>query len=109
MTSREAVRSFKPRVVRCVHEGQVFHVRGLSGTGRAQYLAIAKAEDEFILHKVVALGLCEEDGSLVYNVDNKSDLEELMAIDGEALQAIALKVYEISGLTKKAVEDAPKN
>lgn len=58
--------------------------------------------------KVVALGLCEEDGALTYNVDNEKDIAEIGEVDGAVLQAIVLKLYEVSGLTKTAIEDAEK-
>lgn len=61
------------------------------------------------MSKVVALGLCEADGTLTYNVDNDADVKEIDEIDGAVLQAIVFKLYSVSGLTAKAVEEASKN
>lgn len=108
MSSRDALRSFKPKVHQFDHQGQTFHVRALSGAGRAKYLDLCK-NDNPPMAKVVALGLCEEDGALTYNADNEKDIAEIEAVDGEVLQAIVFKLYEVSGLTKKAIEAAEKN
>jgi len=111
MSSRDALRSFRPKVHQHEYEGKSFHIRALSGAGRAKYLELVAAAGDSSpsMAKVVALGLCEEDGVLTYNVDNEKDVAEINEVDGAVLQSIVFKLYEISGLTKKAIESAEKN
>jgi hypothetical protein len=111
VSSRDALRAFKPKVHAFDHAGQTLHVRSLSGSGRSKYLELCRAAGDGSpsMAKVVALGLCEEDGSLTYNVDNEKDIAEIEQVDGEVLQAVVFKLYEVSGLTKKALEEAEKN
>lgn len=110
MSSRDSLRSFRPKVEKFEHSGQTFHVRALSGTGRARYLDLCRVGGDAgpSMAKVVALGLCEEDGSLTYNVDQEKDIVEIGEVDGSVLQAIVIKLYAVSGLTAKAIEDAEK-
>jgi hypothetical protein len=107
MSSRDSLRSFRPKVEKFEHGGQTFYVRGLSGAGRARFLEMSR-DGSPPMAKVVALGLCEEDGTLTYNVDNEKDIAEINEVDGAVLQLIVLKLYEVSGLTAKAIEDAEK-
>lgn len=111
MSSRDSLRSFRPKVHRFEHGGQSFFVRALSGAGRALYLELCRVAGDGgpPMAKVVALGLCEEDGSLTYNVDNDKDIAEISEADGAVLQVIVIKLYQVSGLTTKAIEDATKN
>lgn len=112
MSSRESLRAFRPKVHQFEYEGQTFHVRAMSGAGRAKYLELCRASHDGSsppMSKVVALGLCEPDGALAYNIDNDADIKEIDEIDGAVLQAIVFKLYEVSGLTAKSVEDASKN
>ena len=108
MSTRDALRTFKPKVHSFEHGGQTLFVKALSGAGRAKFMELCK-DGAPKMGKVVALGLCDEDGTLVYSVENTKDVEEIDAIDGAALQAIVFKLYEISGLTAKAIEEAEKN
>ncbi|MBL8268057.1 hypothetical protein [Steroidobacter sp.] len=109
--SRDSLRSFRPKVEKFEHGGQTFHVRGLSGAGRARYLELCRAGGDAgpSMAKVVALGLCEEDGSLTYSVDNDKDVTEIGDVDGTVLQAIVFKLYQVSGLATQAIENASKN
>lgn len=111
MSSRDSLRSFRPKVEKFEHSGQTFYVRALSGAGRARYLDLCRAGGDAgpSMAKVVALGLCEEDGALTYNVDNDKDITEIGEVDGAVLQAIVIKLYHVSGLTATVVEDATKN
>lgn len=111
MSSRDSLRSFRPKVEKFEHGGQTFYVRALSGAGRARYLELCRAGGDAgpSMAKVVALGLCEEDGALTYNIDREQDIAEIGEVDGAVLQAIVIKLYEVSGLTSKAIEDATKN
>jgi hypothetical protein len=111
MSSRDSLRSFRPKVEKFEHGGHTFHVRSLSGAGRARYLELCRVGGDAgpAMAKVVALGLCEEDGALTYNVDNDKDISEIGEVDGAVLQAIVIKLYQVSGLTSKAIEDATKN
>lgn len=108
MSSRESLRSFRPKVHSFDHGGQTFFVKSLSGAGRARFLELSK-DGSPPMAKVVALGLCEEDGALTYNLDNEKDVAEISEVDGAVLQAIVIKLYQVSGLTATAIEDATKN
>jgi hypothetical protein len=90
------------------YEGKTYYVRSLSGSGRAKFLSL-QTDDKAHMAKVVALGLCEEDGALTYNIDNESDIAEVLECDGATLQSIAFKLYAVSGLSSKALEEAEKN
>lgn len=111
MSSRDSLRSFRPKVEKFDHDGKTFYVRALSGAGRARYVELCRGGGDAgpPMGKVVALGLCEEDGALTYNVDNDKDIAEIGEVDGAVLQAIVIKIYQVSGLTSKAIEDATKN
>jgi len=110
VSSRDALRVFRPKVHKFDHDGQTLHVRALSGAGRAKYLELCRTGNDGspAMARVVALGLCEEDGTLTYNVDNDKDVAEIEQVDGAVLQAVVFKLYEVSGLTKKAMEEAEK-
>jgi hypothetical protein len=109
MSSRDALRAFKPKVHKHEYEGQTFHVRSLSGAGRAKYLELCNEKDGPRMSKVVALGLCDESGNLEFNVEQEKDVAEIESVDGAVLQSIVFKLYEVSGLTKKALDEAEKN
>src|SRR5688500_7396930 len=103
MSSRESLRAFRPKIHKHEYEGKTFYVRALSGAGRAKYLELVQAGGDSgpPMAKVVALGLCEEDGSPSYS-DNEKEIAEINEIDGAVLQSIVFKLYEVSGLSKKA-------
>jgi hypothetical protein len=111
MSTRDVLRKSKPKVAAVeISSGQVF-VRALSGAGRSAYMDLVKSADPNApaVHRIAALGLCEEDGALVYRVDDEAAIKELGESDGDDLQKIALKLFEISGLASKSVEEAEKN
>lgn len=86
-------------------------MRALSGAGRQAYLDLVEAAGEGrtpSIATIVALGLCEADGSITYDHRNPADLLELDAVDGATLNLIASTLFEISGLTTDAVDQAEK-
>jgi hypothetical protein len=88
----------------------VIYIRALSGAGRMKYLELSKKFDGVVpgTH-IAALGLCDEGGSVCFNIDKPTDIEELgLDVDGEVLQIIATEVFRVSGLAKDAVEEAEK-
>jgi len=89
---------------------EVVHIRALSGAGRIKYLELSKKFDGVVpATHIAALGLCDEGGSLCFNVDKSADIEELSVdVDGEVLQIIANEVFRVSGLAKDAIEEAEK-
>lgn len=104
----------KPKIDSSLSEGnEKVYVRALSGAGRARYMemvrAAEEAKSELTSHKVAALGLCEEDGTLIYDADKDEDLAELKELDGGFLAAVSMKLFEISGLSAKSSEEAIKN
>lgn len=114
MSTRDVLRKVKPKVYPVtVDGGAVVHVRALSGAGRAKYLEINKkhidaGEPAAPASKIVALGLCEEDGTLSYDVESVKDIAELNETDGKELEKIALEIFRVSGLTADAGEEAAK-
>lgn len=113
MSIRDQIRAHaKPVVAPLEFNGLKVFVRALSGAGRATYTKLAsntKNGEVISPQKVVSLGLCEENGDLIYSPENESDLAELADLDGAFLEAVSLKLFEISGLTKGASEEAEKN
>ncbi len=113
MSVRDTVRKAKPTIVAYIlTDGSKVWLRALSGTGRARYMAhVQKAKENGGVRseEVAAMCLCEEDGSLVFDHENAADLADIAKLDGQDLDRIGLKLFEISGLTKNAVEDAAKN
>lgn len=86
------------------------YIRALSGAGRMKYLELTKKFDGVVpATHIAALGLCDEGGSLCFNIDKPADIEELSVdVDGEVLQIIANEVFRVSGLAKDAIEEAEK-
>lgn len=115
MSVRDAIRKHgKPKIDSSLSlNGEKVYVRALSGAGRAQYMEMVRAAEDakrdLTSDKVAALALCEKDGTLIYDLANDEDLAELKDLDGGFLAAVSLKLFEISGLSAKASEDAAKN
>jgi hypothetical protein len=111
MSTRETLRRLaKPKVVRLELEGEEYYVRGLTGAGRATYLELVNEAGKkgVPMHKTAALGLCEPDGTLSYDIDKAEDLDELAAFDGDVLQTICLALFDVSGLSKQSTEAIEK-
>lgn len=114
MSVRDTLRKHaKPRIGTVQLNGETVYVRAFSGAGRAQYTDMVRKAEEakssVTPHEIAALALCEKDGTLVYDVEKPDDLEELKSLDGGFLAEVSLKLFEISGLTAKATEEASKN
>jgi hypothetical protein len=111
MSTRDAVRKAKPKVHACEISGGTVHVRALSSGGRSAYLALVTKHkpDSPPTHEIVALGLCENDGAPSYDPASEKDMAELRELDGVDAEKVALKIFEVSGLTKDAAEAAEKN
>lgn len=111
MSTRDVIRKAKPKVHSCEISSGTVHVRALSSGGRSAYLALSAKHQPGIppTHDVVALGLCEEDGSPAYDPADERGMSELREMDGRDAEAVALKIFEVSGLTKTAAENAEKN
>ncbi len=113
MSSRETVRrACKVKIGFVEVDGERLYVRSLSGRGRHIYTQLftqAKAANASVeSHVVVALGLCDEQGQLIYRHDDDADLNEVLEFDGAVLDNLAVKVFELSGLTKEAQAEAEK-
>lgn len=110
MSTRDVLRKAKPKVHSVDISSGTVYVRALSGGGRDAYLDLVKESEPKgpPSHRVAALGLCEEDGTLSYDTADKKQMDELHQVDGEDLQKISMKLFEVSGLTEKSVDDAEK-
>jgi hypothetical protein len=87
--------------------GQTYFVRELNGKGRATVRKLLnEPETEEREAKLVALGLCDESGTLKYP---NGELQPLLDASGGFLGAALAKLFDISGLSAKADEQAAKN
>lgn len=114
MSVRDTIRSIKPTVVSyTLLDGRVVWVRSFNGKGRARYMSYvetAKANGGIKAEVIAAMAICEENGALAYDYQKQADLDELAEmIDGQDLDGIGMKLFEVSGLAKGSVEDAAKN
>lgn len=113
MSVRDTIRKARPTVAEyTLTDGSKVWVRAMSGAGRAKYMAYvekAKANGGIRSEVIAAMGLSEQDGTLVFDIEVEADLAEVRNLDGQDLDGIGLKLFEISGLAKGAVEDAAKN
>jgi hypothetical protein len=109
---RAAFLSLKPRIEPLEVNGEPtqFHVIAFNGTRRAQWRALVLAnEGKECMAEVVALGLCDASGELLFNVKEADDIEKIEALDAQVTQQAALRIYEVSGLRDKSNEQAKKN
>lgn len=109
MSTRDTIRKARPKVHAVETPDGPVYVRALSGAGRQRYLDFVEAADGKVPYgRVAALALCEPDGTMVYDPEEPADVEECAEIDGQTLDSICMKLFEVSGLTKKAGDDAEK-
>jgi hypothetical protein len=113
MSVREILKKSRPRVFPVEISCGTVYVRGLSGAGRQKFIDMNKAvEGIAAMHHVAALGLCEEDGTLCFDISTDKGLVmselELKDMDGADLGKIVSALYEASGLMSNAEKDAEK-
>jgi len=111
MSTRDLLRASKPKVHPVeISIGKV-HIRALTGSGRAAYLdLVAKYEPKAApTHEIAILCLCHETGQLEFDLEKPEDIADVANMDGEDLQKIVLKLFEVSGLSKASAEAAEKN
>lgn len=110
MSTRDVLRKAKPKIHPCEISSGTVYVRAFSGAGRSAYLALVRKHEnaEVPSASIASLGLCEEDGALAYEIDKEKDMEELSGTDGDDLKKICLKIFEVSGLSATATEEAEK-
>lgn len=110
MSTRDVLKKATPKVHPVELDDGVVYVRALSGAGRQRYLDMASDGQTPSPARIAALGLCEADGTLVYDLDADDDVDvkELEELDGGVLDRIATRLFEVSGLTKTADENAEK-
>lgn len=110
MSTRDLLRKSKPKVHDVdISIGKIF-IRALTGGGRAAYLdLVAKYEPKPVpTHEIAILGLCHENGQLEFDLKKEEDVADVAGMDGEDLQKIVLKLFEVSGLSKESAEAAEK-
>lgn len=113
MSVRDVLKKSRPKVhVVEISSGPVY-VKAMSGEARQLFMDMNKAvEGMAAMHSIAALGLCEEDGTMLYDCTNERGLAvantELKEMDGGDLGKIVSRLYEVSGLTKSAEEQAEK-
>jgi hypothetical protein len=113
MSVRDTIRKSKLKVEPVtLSTGQSVQIREFSGPLRAaysDYMETSKANGGIKPEVVVAMAICEADGALAYDWQKPEDLQEIADHIGAAdLDAISLKLFEISGLTKKDIDEAEK-
>lgn len=110
MSTRDLLRSAKPKVHSIEISIGTVHVLSLTGGGRAAYLdLVAKHEPKPApTHEIAILGLCHENGQLEFDLSKEQDVADVALMDGEDLQKIVLKLFEVSGLSKQSAESAEK-
>lgn len=113
MSVRDALKKSRAKVHSVViSTGDSVYVKAMNGAARALFTQLGKEQDGLPMHVVAALGLCEEDGTMLFDCSTDKGLAlakmELSEVDGIDLQTICLKLYEVSGLTSKAIEEAEK-
>lgn len=97
---------FKPVPVEVEINGDKMFLISMNGARRAMYRD--KLKDGVGAEFVVALTLCDAEGKLEYDCNNEDHIKELKEVDGSVLDKIAMKAFEVSGLTDKASSDAEK-
>lgn len=107
MSIRDVLRQSRPQVKAVEISSGTVYVRGMSGDVRAKYMAMAK-DGTPSTHKIAALGLCEEGGTLCFDPINPHHLEELQEVRSDDLDKIVLALFAVSGLGKKAEDAAAK-
>lgn len=113
MSVRDTIRKGKLKTAQVqLSNGETVQVREFSGPVRAEYaeyMEASKANGGIKPHVVAAMAICEPDGALAYDWKNADDVQEIADhLSAADLDAIGLKLFEISGLTKKAVDEAEK-
>lgn len=112
MSVRETLRSkAKPKVGHVDFDGERIHIRAMSGSARSKYMELVQAKKDaggVPVEVIAAFGICEPDGTLAYDYAKTEDLTELGQLDAGLLQAAALKLFDLSGLTDKSAEDIEK-
>lgn len=114
MSVRDTIRKSKPTVVEYPLPSGAIHIRAFSGTMRAEYMAYCAKlkEGNAVVESAViaAMAVSEPDGTLAYDYKKAEDVAELAEkIEPHHLDAISLKLFEISGLSEKSSEAAAKN
>jgi len=113
MSAREKARkAAAPKIDFVEWGGEKHFVRAMSGKLRSVYSELVQEKKDkggVPVEVIAALGICEEDGTLAYDYEKPADIAELEAHDAGFLTAVALKLFELSGLTEKKVEEAEKN
>ena len=113
MSVREVVRKRRPKVVELeLPGGDKVWIKSLSGEGRAHFRDIvekSKVNSGLKSESVVAMALCESDGTLTYDFENPDDLKEIREMDGADVDLIFLRFLSVSGLNTESVEQLQKN
>lgn len=110
MSTRDLLKAAKPKVHPVEISIGTVHVRALTGGGRAAYLdLVAKYEPKPVpTHEIAILGLCHENGQHEFELSKPDDVSDVAGMDGDDLQKIVLKLFEVSGLSKESAEAAEK-
>jgi hypothetical protein len=115
VSSLEVLRKAKRKVHACEISTGTVHVMSLSSPGRVAYMEMVTKNGGKSppMHEIAALGLVDEDGKLCYDLSAEADraalAQDAKDIEGDDWQKIAMKILEVSGLTKEAREEAEKN
>lgn len=97
-----------PRLVRVEIDGQIYHLRPLSGAGREAYLRLVQEKPDHFIAGVLLFGLCNERGELLGDPFNAEHRAKVANVDGQLLQLLADEFLTASGLTDRASKEAEK-
>jgi hypothetical protein len=113
MSIRDTLKKSRAKVHEMAISTGTVYVRSFNGAQRQLWIDVSKSLDHNIpLHTVAALGLCEQDGSMLFDCSTEKGRMlanvELQEVDAEDLQAICLKLMSVSGVSRDAVGEAEK-
>lgn len=113
MSVRDTLKKSRAKVHPLEISTGTVYVKAFNGHTRHQYTEMSREKNfQLPLHTTAALALCEEDGSLLFDVSTEKGVAlanlELQEVESTDLQKIVLELFKVSGLAKDSVSDAEK-
>lgn len=86
--------------------GQTFYVRVMTAGHRMSYESIVSKNKELVREALFVLTLCDEQGNLIFSVD---DISIVSNFNGAIVDGVVAKALEVNKLTSADVEEAAQN